>query len=548
MPKPNKPNVFIRGIYSTALTKLFLDAGYPVIFPSKEIQKRFSISFRPNRTYSKDITIRDRLDMQGISIMFKKKVWEQLIEEGFKDFPLSHEKNPNLIIYNARFHKNSIYRGLIIKSNQKFNYSYIRLIPEEVNSNGVQEDDEFRTTLGRYPRYIPDSKEGIFQVTHEDCGKSNASIGSFYTIPGDLIVIVPYNNRVIISKEITQGYQKKRLFDLGKSIQQEKKYGFIFRTAAQYASDQEIVQEANELEEDLIKTQNEITQFPDKIGEIYSNYRSMNIIFPAQVKREFDGIRSDVVSTLDYHHMLKSGIPKQDYQKTSTTKAYDRSNKRRQYNKSEKQGKYERNSRTSNQNDESPQFGVFIEFTEKLIKNINPEGINQINENFLHNYFKETLKNRSQINILHQKLTGKTLSLTPGYIQHVENSRSLPVEIVVKRRLHAGGLYDGLNTPIENGDYAISEFQQGSWYYISSYYDQKGELKGRYFNINTPIEISQTGVHYIDLEIDVIENMVGERKIIDQELLDRALEYGIITDEIHGKAMVIAENICDGKI
>ena len=40
-----KPNVFIRGIYSTALTKMFIDAGYPIIFPSEPIQKRFNLDF-----------------------------------------------------------------------------------------------------------------------------------------------------------------------------------------------------------------------------------------------------------------------------------------------------------------------------------------------------------------------------------------------------------------------------------------------------------------------------------------------------------------------
>ena len=197
-----KPNVFIRGIYSTALTRLFLDAGYNIIFPSNEIQKRFNIPFRPVDNYSKDITIQDRFDRQGISILFKKKVWESLEENNFKDFPLSQTANPNLIIYKARFHKNAIYRGLVIESNKVKNFSYIRLTPEEINNDGMEEKDNFRTTLGRYARFITDAKEGIFQVSHEDQGKIRASLGSYYTIPGDLIVINPYNTKVIISKEI----------------------------------------------------------------------------------------------------------------------------------------------------------------------------------------------------------------------------------------------------------------------------------------------------------------------------------------------------------
>ncbi|MCK5346462.1 MAG: ribonuclease E/G, partial [Candidatus Heimdallarchaeota archaeon] len=216
--------------------------------------------------------------------MFKKEIWGQLEANNFQDFPLSQEANPNFIIYKARFHKNSIYRGLIVKSHREHNYSFIRLTPEGVNQHGKQEEDHFHTTIARFSRFIPDMKEGIFQVTHEDGGQIRASLGSHYTIPGDLLVIVPNNNRVIISKEIVNGKQKKRLFDLGKEMQSKKKFGsFIFRTAAELATAQELKEEADRLEADLIQTQNIITQFPERIGEIYANYRSTNVIFPVQV-------------------------------------------------------------------------------------------------------------------------------------------------------------------------------------------------------------------------------------------------------------------------
>ena len=164
-------------------------------------------------------------------------------------------------------------------------------------------------------------------------------------------------------------------------------------------------------------------------------------------------------------------------------------------------------------------------------------------------YYHEFLQPRKSINIIHQKLTGKTLNLSPGFIRTIDWVAGFPSRVIVKRRMREGGLYDGLNTPIEVGDYAIGKFQQGSWYYVSSYYGRNSELKGRYFNINTPLEFTyKGGIHYIDLEIDVIENMVGNRKIIDRELLDKALALHIISDELYSKAITIAENIVEGKI
>ena len=49
-------------------------------------------------------------------------------------------------------------------------------------------------------------------------------------------------------------------------------------------------------------------------------------------------------------------------------------------------------------------------------------------------------------------------------------------------------------------------------------------------------------------EIDVAENMIGERKIIDQEYLEKTLELKIISQELFDKAFGVAENILEGRI
>jgi len=526
-----KPNVFIRGIYSTALTKIFIDAGYPIIFPSKDIQTRFKTPFRPKDSYSKDISIRDRLDLQGVSIMFKKPVWEKLVEDNFEEFPLWQTHNPNLITFDARFQKNSIYRGLIIKSNRQNNYSYIRLAPEDINTNGHEKESEYSTTIGYYSHYIPDAKEGIFQVTHEDSGVIRPSLGSFFTIPGDLIVIVPYNDRVIISKEIINGRKKKFLFDLGKEIQRTKKYGFIFRTAAALASEEEILEEVDRLEEDLIITQNIITKYPEKIGEIFSNYHSINIIFPSQMKNSFDNLRRQILPTMENHHIIKSAPKIKEYRK------YDRNNEVK-FSYEKKLAENEIKFTTSD----------LITFTEKLMYGLDKKANEKISGNYLKQYFNDFLKPRNILKIFHQKLSGKTIKLAPGSIHSVEYDSGRPNLIVLRRNLREGGLYDGLNTPIEMGDYAIGKYTVGSWYYISTYYSKKNELKGRYYNINTPIELSHQGIRYIDLEIDVVENMIGERVIIDQKYIEKALELKIISQELYDKALGVASNILEGRI
>lgn len=59
------PRIKIRSIYSTALTKLVLDAGYEVSDPSAGIRERFHFGTMPQ---SYDILILDREDYQGVEL------------------------------------------------------------------------------------------------------------------------------------------------------------------------------------------------------------------------------------------------------------------------------------------------------------------------------------------------------------------------------------------------------------------------------------------------------------------------------------------------
>ncbi len=61
-----KARIKIRGIYSTALTKLALDAEYLVVDPSPVSRERFGIEYQG---YSHDLSVCDRGDLQGIEIL-----------------------------------------------------------------------------------------------------------------------------------------------------------------------------------------------------------------------------------------------------------------------------------------------------------------------------------------------------------------------------------------------------------------------------------------------------------------------------------------------
>ena len=71
-----RTHIKARGIYATALTRLFLDMGYGIAQPSAEICERFQI---PRNEAAGDISIIDRDDRQGIQVFGRENLVDQLI-------------------------------------------------------------------------------------------------------------------------------------------------------------------------------------------------------------------------------------------------------------------------------------------------------------------------------------------------------------------------------------------------------------------------------------------------------------------------------------
>jgi hypothetical protein len=113
------------------------------------------------------------------------------------------------------------------------------------------------------------------------------------------------------------------------------------------------------------------------------------------------------------------------------------------------------------------------------------------------------------------------------------------------RRVFSRGRYDGLGSPIEEGDYCLTEVQEGAWYIKHVYYSAAGKVKGEYYNINTPVELYPHGARYVDLEVDVIRR-VGEKPfIVDRDILAILARDGRIGTSLEKMAMDVAEKLID---
>lgn len=141
--------------------------------------------------------------------------------------------------------------------------------------------------------------------------------------------------------------------------------------------------------------------------------------------------------------------------------------------------------------------------------------------------------------IEHIKAEGKIIRLTGGKVEYQEITPDYYV-IRLRRNLSAGGVYDGLGLPKEEGDYDLVEFDSRKWYQIHKYYNSRNELKGIYVNISTPPELVSGKIRYIDLEVDVVK-LGDEIKVIDMEELEK--KKAVLGEELYKRALSVLEEV-----
>jgi Ribonuclease G/E len=137
----------------------------------------------------------------------------------------------------------------------------------------------------------------------------------------------------------------------------------------------------------------------------------------------------------------------------------------------------------------------------------------------------------------HVRVSGKRIRPRQGLLVEATAQR------IVVQRFFSEGRYDGLDLPIEEGDYALTEIREGAWSVKHAYYSREGGLKGEYFNVNTPVEIYPHGARYVDLEVDVVRRAGDRPFLVDREKLARLLRDGAISSALEQRAMGVAEGL-----
>jgi protein associated with RNAse G/E len=146
----------------------------------------------------------------------------------------------------------------------------------------------------------------------------------------------------------------------------------------------------------------------------------------------------------------------------------------------------------------------------------------------------DTFKEGKEIRIEHVKLDGRVIFLSEGEILEKDFEGK---NLVLRRSRFKGRTkYDGLGIEKREGDYAVSEVQEASWYYSHTYFREDGTLIGRYVNINTPVEFYPDRIRYVDLDIDVVQMPDGRVIVMDEDDLEKGFQEGYLSEELKERA------------
>ncbi|SNZ17459.1 RNA-binding protein AU-1 [Natronoarchaeum philippinense] len=136
----------------------------------------------------------------------------------------------------------------------------------------------------------------------------------------------------------------------------------------------------------------------------------------------------------------------------------------------------------------------------------------------------------------HGKPDGRLITLGRGEVTDRGDDGSL----TLRREMRSSGTYDAIGTDREPGDVAITKLVEGRWWYPTMYRGADGERKGTYVNICTPVELFPDAARYVDLHVDVVKRPDGEVERVDADELDAAVEAGYVSEELAEKARSVA--------
>jgi len=141
--------------------------------------------------------------------------------------------------------------------------------------------------------------------------------------------------------------------------------------------------------------------------------------------------------------------------------------------------------------------------------------------------------------IQHGKPDGRAFPLGRGEVTGWDADGT----VEVTRTMSGSGTYDALGTDRESGDTAVTKFREGRWWYPTVYRGGDGASKGTYVNVCTPVECFPDAIRYVDLHVDVVKRPDGTVERVDDDELDAAVDAGDVPAAAAEKARSVAASL-----
>ena len=269
----------VRGIYSTALTKLLLDNDFEIVQPSLTIRKRFGL---PENPEPPDLNIKDRYDLQGVRVLGSPVAvgaFQSALHLVFED----------VLTRKWQVSVDGIYKGNVVESDED-------TVCVDVG-NGI---------VGRLPEseiVNVNGKHVTVQVERRRIGATQPVLTTKLKIVGNYAILAQ-KAKVGVSLKIKDLDKRRELYALGEKLALDG-WGIIWRGSSADQPREALESEIASLFE-KVKILNEKERGIETAALLIEGLTSIDVEFPSVSKRHLDELRASFAQTLDGHHFYKS--------------------------------------------------------------------------------------------------------------------------------------------------------------------------------------------------------------------------------------------------
>ena len=454
----------IRGLYAAALTQLFRqDSRWEIVQPDETLRSRID---HPWRMDSPDVDIDDVPDEQGQKDTLRISGSAEAVNHTLERL---RTHCIDILTRQNESEVGALYMGVVGIVSGARRHAVVYL------GNGLAgvlplryEEQDMRTGT-----YFP-----VRIAAPAADRDSRPELSKVLTIPGQYAVLSA-TQAVRLSKQITDPQQRERLQQLG-ATHDVGKWGIIWRTAAQHATDDTLAEEVQRLYVEAQALEDRL-QDVTTVGRVRGGEIAVHVVMPGYAKAMCDTLRAELLPTLPGHHKYKA------------------------------------------------RGDVYGSTVDALEKELPAEVLRSRTAD---------LSILSSINAMQQPIqsTLRILRRNPaGHVRSQGDAERLHDDIYagwveVRRALRQKYHYpQELQMQQAAEDYSITRFHEGSWSYLTRYYSQDDTWQGDYASLTTPVAIFSDQIQVVDLRVAVLRSLTQSPEIVGMDALQQLHEQGSVS-------------------